>query len=71
MFIDILPEEMTKSWLIQICRDSGEVIHTFISAEKIRYTTSKFAFLRYRREDEAERAIKELNGANIRGSIFQ
>ena len=67
LFIDDLPWEMSWVWLKQLFRGEGEVIDVFISQKRRRYSNGKFGFIRFKELEEVLNAVRNLDGAKIRG----
>ena len=67
LFIDDLHWEMSWGWMKQIFRGEGEVIDVYISQKRRRYSNGKFGFIRFKELEEALNAIRNLDGARIRG----
>ena len=70
MFVDNLPESMTKSWLWQLFDYNGKVIDVFIPQKKRRTNRSMLAFVRYSQIQEAKAVIKNMDGMEIRGNTI-
>ena len=66
LFIDGLPMEMTWDWLLQIFKGEGEIIDVYVSQKRRRNNDCQFGFVRFKKLDEARKAIKNLNGVKIR-----
>ena len=71
LFIDGLPREMTWDWLEQIFRGEGEISNVFISHKRRSKSDDRFGFVRFKRLEEAERAIRNLNGIKIRDNYIK
>ena len=69
LFINGLPWEMCSDWLLQIFRWEGEVIDVYISQKRRRYCDGKFGFVRFKELEEALNAVRNLDGARIRGRM--
>ena len=66
LFIDNLPKDMTRDWLLQLFEFEGKVADVYLSRKQRRGHKSPFGFVRYRRKVETLRAIKNLNGMIVR-----
>ena len=67
LFIDGLPVEMTRDWLLQIFRGEGEVIDVYVSQKRRHNNNCRFGFVRFKKLKDARNAIRNLNGAMCRG----
>ena len=71
LFVDGLPLEMTWDWLQQIFRGEGDITDVYVSKKKRRNRDCRFGFVRFKKVEEAEMAIRNLNGVMIRGKIMK
>ena len=67
LFVDGLPWEMTWGWLKEIFRREGEVFDVYVSKKTRQFNSSKFGFVRYKKLEEARRAVRNMDGAMIKG----
>ena len=67
LFVDGLPRDMSWDWLMQIFSGEGEIIDVFVSKKIRRFSGSRFAFVRFKKVEEALSAIRNLDGIRIRG----
>ena len=67
IFVDNLPASMTKGWLFQIFQWTGRIADIFISKKQRKESHNPFAFVGYKTKGGALKAVKELNGMEIRG----
>ena len=58
--------EMTWKWLLQIFKGEGQVTDIYVSRKRRRNYECQFTFVRFKRLDEARRAVRNLNGVRIR-----
>ncbi|CAO2827764.1 unnamed protein product [Amaranthus hypochondriacus] len=67
LFLDHLPRGISREWVYDIFSDCGKVDDTYIS-KKVRMNTSDgFGFVRYRKMEDARRAVEKFNGHTIKG----
>ena len=67
IFIDNLPEDMTRDWLLQLFKFEGTVVDVYLSHRRRKRYRTPFGFVRYRWKAEAVRAMEKLNGVVVRG----
>ena len=67
VFVDNIPLSMTKSWLWQLFNYEGKVVDVFISHKKRKTSDTPFAFVRFAYLKDAQNAIRNLNGMEIKG----
>ena len=70
IFFDSLPSSMSKAWLYQIFNLEGKVVDIYISRKVRKISTQSFAFVRYKSREEALRAVRNLDGVEIRGNLM-
>ena len=83
LFIDGLPKEMTRDWLLHIFRGEGVVSNVYIfweegvvsdvyvSSKRRRFHDYRFGFVRFELLVDAKKAVRNLDGAKIRGYRLQ
>ena len=69
LFIDELPMEMTWDWLLQIFRGEGEISDVYVSHKQRRMNDCRFGFVRFKKLEAAQNAIRNLDGIKIRGKL--
>ncbi|KAH7855185.1 hypothetical protein Vadar_022226 [Vaccinium darrowii] len=67
VYVDNLHRDMDVIWLQQIFSPCERVVDVFIPSKKSKSFNTKFGFIRFKRREEALRAINDLNGLLIRG----
>ena len=67
VFVDGLLRRVSKQWLQQIFGQFGELVDIFILCKVRRSTFLPFAFVGYRKLEEAAKAIHELNNTKVEG----
>ena len=67
IFVDNLPVSMTKGWLFQIFQWIERIADIFMSKKQKKGSQNPFAFVWYETKGGAIKAVKELNGMEIRG----
>ena len=58
---------MTWDWLYQLFKFEGQVVDVYVSHKMRKNTDSCFGFVRFKRKEEAIRALEKLDGTKIRG----
>ena len=71
LFIYGLPMEMTWDWLLQIFRGEGEVTDVHVSHKRRSKYDHRFGFVRFKKLEEARKAVRNLNGVKIREKIMK
>ena len=71
VFVDNLPESMSRGWLWQLFSGDGEVVDVFISRKERRLSKAPFGFVRFTRRGQALEAVKRMHGMEIRGAIYK
>lgn len=71
LFIDGLPKDMTREWLLQIFKKEGEILDVYVSPKRRHNNVCWFGFVRFKRVEEARSAIRNLNGTVIRGRCME
>lgn len=67
LFIDNLRKSMTNIWLRQMFKNEGKVIDVFVPNKNCVGKQFKFRFVRFRRHEEVEKAIRIKNGMFVKG----
>ena len=67
IFVDDLPGLADREWLRSLFVQFGEVTDIYISTKARRSKSSPFAFVRFKLEDDASRAIVEMDGKQFEG----
>ncbi|KAH7846865.1 hypothetical protein Vadar_019060 [Vaccinium darrowii] len=67
VYVNNLHRDMDVIWLRQIFSSCGRVADVFIPSKKSKSFNTKFGSIRFKRREEALRAINDLNGLFIRG----
>ena len=67
LYLGNLPLSMTQDTLEQLVAAKGTVTNIRLVAEPFSGRSRGFAFVEMRRNEDAERAIRELNGLEIEG----
>lgn len=67
LFVDCIPFDLTPSWLITFFEGVGRVDDVFLSKNARNFTKDAFGFVRFRRLQDARRAIETLDGFEVRG----
>ncbi|CAL5418234.1 unnamed protein product [Camellia sinensis] len=70
IFIDNLPEQTYNWWLRRVFNRCGTIVDAFIPFKRRRFSNSKFGFVRYLKEEEADEAVRSFNGVWWRGHIL-
>ncbi|KAI7994350.1 hypothetical protein LOK49_LG11G01162 [Camellia lanceoleosa] len=70
IFIDNLPEQMCSWWLRRVFNRCGTIVDAFIPFKRRRFSNSKFGFVRYLKEEEANEAIRSFNGVWWQGHLL-
>ena len=63
--------EMNWNWLLQIFRGEGEVTDVYVSQKRKSNYDYRFGFVRFKKLEEARKAIRNLNGVKIRKKIMK
>ncbi|CAO2840933.1 unnamed protein product [Amaranthus hypochondriacus] len=71
LFVDGIGRSVTLSELRELFEEVGVVADTYISGKKRRNTRDSFGFVRFYREDEANMAVKQFDGAGFHGSMLK
>ena len=71
LFIDELPMEMTLDWLLQIFRGEGKIIEVYVSHKRRSKNDCRFGFVRFKKLEEAKKAIRNLDGVKIRDKFMK
>ncbi|KAH7841624.1 hypothetical protein Vadar_032229 [Vaccinium darrowii] len=66
IFVDNLPDSMDEEWLAQIFKPYEDVKQVVIPKKRSKFNTI-FGFVRYSSRGEANYAVKEMNGVEVRG----
>jgi len=67
LYLGNLPLSMTQDALEQLVATKGEVVNIRLMTDQFSGRSRGFAFVEMRRDEEAEKAIRELNGLQIEG----
>ena len=67
LFVDNLPHSMSRDWLWQLFHHEGKVVDVYVSWKKRKATSTPFAFVRFAHLADAQKAIQNMNGLEIRG----
>ena len=67
LFVDGLPMEMTWKWLLQILKGKGDIIDVYVLRKRRSNNAGQFGFVHFKSLEEASKAVRNLNGAIIRG----
>ena len=67
MFVGSLPWETTSEDLEKLFAKAGQVISAVVISDKMSGRSKGFGFVEMSSDAEAEKAIKELNGADLSG----
>ncbi len=67
LYLGNLPLSMTQDSLEQLMATKGEVTNIRLMTEPFSGRSRGFAFVEMRRDDDAQKAIQELNGLQIDG----
>ena len=67
LFVGSLPWETTSEDLEQLFAKAGQVISAVVISDKMSGRSKGFGFVEMSSDAEAEKAIKELNGADLSG----
>ncbi|MED6155436.1 hypothetical protein PIB30_005287 [Stylosanthes scabra] len=67
VFVDNLPANTTKQWLVRVFNSVGRVVDTFLSMKKRAKNPLRFAFVRYATIREAGYAVEQFDGWLIWG----
>ena len=67
IFIKNLDENINELWLEALLTKFGKVISTKVIYDKITWESRGFAFVEMEKEEDAQKAIKTLNGKKLRG----
>ena len=67
LYLGNLPMSMTQDTLEQLVATKGEVVNIRLMTEPFSGRSRGFAFVEMRRDQDAEKAIRELNGTQIEG----
>ena len=70
VFVHNIPTELDPHGLRGIFQKARRVSDTYIPYRRTRRNNARYGFVRFRREDEANRSISLLNNAVIRGRII-
>ncbi|GMP52262.1 hypothetical protein CsSME_00018159 [Camellia sinensis var. sinensis] len=70
IFIDNLPEQTYSWWLRRVFHRCGTIVDAFIPFKRRRFSNSKFGFVRYLKEEEADEAVRSFNGVWWRGHLL-
>ena len=67
LYLGNLPLSMTQDTLEQLVAAKGEIVNIRLITEPFSGRSRGFAFIEMRRDQDAERAIRELNGLEVEG----
>jgi len=67
LYVGNLPLSMTQDALEQLVASKGEILNIRLVAEPFSGRSRGFAFVEMRRDQDAEKAIRELHGLQIEG----
>lgn len=67
LFIDNIHRETTVQELRSLFNKAGVVVDTYISSKKRSNKKTLFGFVRFRKHEEGDRAIRELHGRSLKG----
>ncbi|CAO2834640.1 unnamed protein product [Amaranthus hypochondriacus] len=67
LFIDGLPQGISKEWLWDVFAEHGGVNDIFISRKRRPANSNAFGFVRFNKSEDARVAIEKLNGRIIKG----
>ena len=67
LYVGNLPLSMTQDALEQLVATKGEVLNIRLMSEPFSGQSRGFAFVEMRRDQDADKAIQELNGFKIEG----
>lgn len=67
LYVGNLPLSMTQDALEQLIATKGEILNIRLITEPFSRQSRGFAFVEMRRDQDAEKAIQELNGFQIEG----
>ncbi|KAI8023628.1 hypothetical protein LOK49_LG03G02139 [Camellia lanceoleosa] len=70
IFINNLPEQTYSWWLRKVFNRCGMIVDAFIPFKRRRFSNSKFGFVRYLKEEEADEAVHSFNGVLWRGHLL-
>ena len=65
VFVDSLPGSVSKIWPHQIFGKFGKITNIVISRKARRFSSSPFAFVRFRSKEEDLKACQELHGTKL------
>ena len=65
--MDNIPTEMDKRWLKQLFGYEGQITDMYISRKQRRTNSNTFVFVRFVKEEAAQRAMQKMDGMEIRG----
>ncbi|MED6120176.1 hypothetical protein PIB30_018575 [Stylosanthes scabra] len=68
LFVDNLPANATKQWLVKVFNSVGRVVDAFLSVKRRASNPLRFAFVRFATRREATRAIEQLDGWLVWGN---
>lgn len=71
VFVDNLPHGMSNTWIKQIFKNDGRVVDAYVSSKERRNKDGKFAFVKFQKKHEAERAIGRNDGLLVRGRAMK
>ena len=67
LFVGSLPFEVSEGELKELFNSYGDLISVKLITDRETGRSRGFGFVEVSSEDEGERAIKELNGSNLKG----
>ena len=67
LYVGNLPLSMTQDTLEQLVATKGQIINIRLVSDRFSGQSRGFAFIEMRRDEDAKKAIQELNGYEIEG----